>query len=261
MTFTEWSWRLRGASLMSGRAAVIAVTSLALEARIASGPGVSVICNQASRLASSLEAAIERGACGIISFGIAGGLAPKLVAGDWVVGSAVRSRDARHPADARWARRLMEALPGAVLAETAGADGAIATCVDKRRLHEQTDTVAVDMESHIAARVAARHNIPFAICRTIIDAANRDLPPAALLELQEDGTADVLAILRSLARRPRQIPALARIAVEAWIAREALRHGRALLGPGLGCPFVAQRAPEVLVTPPMLSDPQFSAQS
>ena len=66
---------------MSGRAAVIAVTSVSLKASIASGPGVSVICDQASRLVASLKAAIERGAAGIISFGIAGGLTPDLSLG------------------------------------------------------------------------------------------------------------------------------------------------------------------------------------
>jgi hopanoid-associated phosphorylase len=232
---------------MSGRAAVIAVTSLSLEARIALGPGVSVICDQASRLVASLEAAIERGALGIISFGIAGGLAPNLVAGNWVIGSGVRTEQERYPTDQRWAGRLLEALPGAVLAEIAGADAPIASAADKRRLHDHTGAAAVDMESHIAGRIAAAHKIPFAICRTVIDAAHRDLPPAALVGLRHDGTPDVLAVSRSVARRPGQIPALGRIAIDAWIARQALRRGRSLLGAGLGCPYVGQRTPEVPV--------------
>ena len=76
---------------MSTRGHVVAVTCLALEARIALGPGVAVICNHASELVASLEAAAKRGAAGIISFGIAGGLAPDLNAGDWVVGSGART--------------------------------------------------------------------------------------------------------------------------------------------------------------------------
>jgi hypothetical protein len=55
---------------MSSPKAVIAVTSLLLEARIAAGPGVSVICVPASQLVTGLRAAIERGALGIISFGL-----------------------------------------------------------------------------------------------------------------------------------------------------------------------------------------------
>jgi hypothetical protein len=52
---------------MSTRGHVVAVTCLALEARIALGQGVSVICNHYSRLIASLEAAVKRGASGIIS--------------------------------------------------------------------------------------------------------------------------------------------------------------------------------------------------
>ena len=70
---------------MSGQSGVVAVTCLALEASIARGPGVSVLCNPSIGLKAALGAAIARGANGIISFGIAGGLAPELVAGDWVV--------------------------------------------------------------------------------------------------------------------------------------------------------------------------------
>ena len=132
---------------MSSRATVIAVTSLSLEARIASGSGVSVICSQAAQLVACLEAAIERGALGIISFGVAGGLAPDLVAGDWVIGTGVRTEQGYYPADQRWARRLLDALPGAVHAEIVGADAPVAQSSDKRRLHAQTGAMAVDMES------------------------------------------------------------------------------------------------------------------
>src|SRR5215467_10638754 len=75
---------------------VIAVTSLLLEARIATGPGVSVICGHASQLVSCLQAAIKRGASGVISFGVAGGLAPHLAPGDWVIGSGVRTAHGRN---------------------------------------------------------------------------------------------------------------------------------------------------------------------
>src|SRR5207253_9235828 len=64
---------------------VIAVTGLAFEARIAGG--VTVI-SDGLRTGASLKAEIERGSRGVISFGIAGGLAPHLPPGQWVVASA-----------------------------------------------------------------------------------------------------------------------------------------------------------------------------
>jgi adenosylhomocysteine nucleosidase len=234
------SRRKIGASPMPSLATVIAVTSLSIEARIALGPGVTVICGHASQLTARLQAAIEGGALGIITFGVAGGLASDLAAGDWVIGSGVRTDGERYPADQRWSQRLLAAIPGSVHAEVAGVDAPIAHSSEKLRLHARTGAKAVDMESHVAARIAALHNIPFAICRAVIDPVDRDLPPAAVVELRHDGTPDIPAICRSVMRRPAQIPALVRIAMDAWIAREALRRGRRLLGMGLACPYFSE---------------------
>jgi hopanoid-associated phosphorylase len=218
---------------------------MSLEARIAWGPGVSVICEHASRLVDALEAATGRGAAGIISFGVAGGLSPDLAVGDWVIGSGVRTEHERHIADQRWARRLAQALPGAVHGEIAGADRPVAHAFHKHQLGAQTGAAAVDMESHIAGRIAAARQIPFAICRTIIDPAHRDLPPAALVGLRHDGTPDVRAVARSVAGEPAQFPTLVRTAMDAWIARRALRRGRRFLGAAFACPYVGETAPEL----------------
>src|SRR5215469_17452750 len=204
------------------------------------GHVVAVTCNHASELVAALEAAAKRGAAGIISFGIAGGLAPDLGAGDWVVGSGVRTEQGHFPTDRGWARALLEALPSAVHAEIVGADAPIAEPSEKRRLHLQTGAVAVDTESHLAARIAAAHRIPFAACRAVIDPAQSLLPPAAMYGLRHDGTADVFAVLRSVMRQPSQLPALTRTALDARVAAAALRRGRRLLGAGLGFPYFSE---------------------
>jgi hopanoid-associated phosphorylase len=232
---------------MSTGGHVVAVTCLALEARIALGPGVSVICNHASKLVASLEAAVKQGASGIISFGIAGGLAPHLSAGDWVVGSRVRTEQGHFPTDYRWARMLVEALPGAVHAEIVGTDVPVADPSEKLSLHVRTGAFAVDTESHVAARIAAAHRIPFAACRAVIDPAQRELPPAAVFGLRHDGTPDVVAVFRSVMRKPSQLPALARTALDARIAERALRRGRRLLGAGLGFPYFTEAALDTLM--------------
>jgi hypothetical protein len=59
---------------MSRQVSIVAVTSLMLEASIARRPGVSVLCGQTFELGAALRTAIARGASGVISFGIAGGL-------------------------------------------------------------------------------------------------------------------------------------------------------------------------------------------
>src|SRR5207247_188874 len=74
----------------------------------------------------TLQADMERGSRGVISFGIAGGLAPNLLPGQWVVASAIVSDHERHVPDARWSERLLQALPGARHAMIAGADAPVA---------------------------------------------------------------------------------------------------------------------------------------
>jgi adenosylhomocysteine nucleosidase len=230
---------------MSG--GIVAVTSLALEARIAVGPGVSVICSQGERLATALESAVARGACGIISFGIAGGLAPGLGAGDWVAATAVITGGRSFPTDPAWTRSLCARLPKAAHAEILGMDYPAADPERKQLLFAQTRAVAVDMESHIAAAIAAAHRIPFVASRVIIDPVDRPLPPAALVGLRPDGTADVGAVFRSVLAQPSQLPALVRTALDARTASAALRRGRRMLGAGLGFPDFSEghRVPAV----------------
>jgi hopanoid-associated phosphorylase len=193
---------------------IIAVTCLSFEARVAAGPGVSVLCGTAQRYVDKLEAAVRAGGSGIISIGIAGGLAPGLSPGDWVIAANVVTDGVRYATDAQWSQRLREALPGAVYADVSGVDAPVVHRDEKRALHESAGTVAVDMESHIAARIAAAHGVPFAACRVIIDPAERTLPPAALVGMHSDGKPDVLAVAASLLRQPKQVFALLRVVAD-----------------------------------------------
>jgi adenosylhomocysteine nucleosidase len=219
------------------RPPVIAVTGLAFEARIAAGEGVTVIHGRdEQRMIADLERAVVSGASGIISFGTAGGLAPHLAPGDWIVAEAIIMGAQRRAADPAWSAQLLQSLPDATHAPIASVDVPVAGASAKQALHNRTGAAAADMESHIAARVAVAHGLPFVACRVIIDPAHRTLPPAALIAMRPDGGVNVAALLRSLAGRPDQLPALLRLAFDARAARAALFRGRRLLGAGLGFP-------------------------
>jgi adenosylhomocysteine nucleosidase len=225
--------RLGDMSAIGHIRSVVTVTGLAFEARIAGG--VTVV-SDGLRTAGRLSSVIGRGSRGIISFGIAGGLVPELLPGQWVVASAIVSDQERHAVDAPWSKRLLDALPGAKHAAIAGVDAPVADPREKRALHHRTGALVVDMESHLAARIAAAHGLPFTACRVIVDPATRSLPPAALVSLRADGIPDFAAVLRSVVGQPSQLPSLMRLALDASIARAALRRGRALLGPSLAFP-------------------------
>src|SRR5580658_2557379 len=72
------------------RHTVIAFVGMAFEAKIAAGPGVLVFSRHSRRaLALAAKNAARLGYRGIISFGVAGGLASGLKPGDWVIASAI----------------------------------------------------------------------------------------------------------------------------------------------------------------------------
>ncbi len=211
---------------------MIVVVGLAFEARIAAGSGLPIICGGDGRtLTPDLKRAIAGGCRGLVSFGVAGGLDPKLKPGTCVVGSAIVTGDVRHETDLAWSQRLLETMPGAVHGVLAGVDGPVCTPAGKLALNRETGALAVDTESHVVAHAAVSHGLPMAAIRVVADPAHRALPELALTAVRADGTTDVLAVLRSVMRRPHQLPALLRTALDARAARATLLRGCDLLVP------------------------------
>jgi hopanoid-associated phosphorylase len=225
---------------------VIIVVGLAFEARIAAGPGVQVICSGDGRnLATMLTAAIAEartlvhGCPGIISFGVAGGLAPQLRSGACVVGSAILSGSNRMPTSREWSEKLLQTIPDAVSGMLLGVSAPIANPRDKRALFVKTGAIAVDMESHIVAAVGAAHGLPVAAIRVITDPAKRALPASAVAAMRPNGTTNIGAMIRSVLMCPRELPALFQTALDARAARATLVRGRHLLGPALTLPLTS----------------------
>ena len=153
---------------------------------------------------------------------------------------------ARPDLDSRLRRNERVKVSGAGyvhLGPIAAGDHMIVTAADKAALYRKTAALAVDMESHVAARFAAEHGLPFAALRVISDTADRDLPKAVLAGMKPDGAMDLFGVLKALVRHPRQLPALIRTGRDAEVAfrRLALLGGHHLLcGPGIGCPYLGQ---------------------
>lgn len=218
---------------------VLAVCGLKEEARIAAGLGVATLAcgGHASELARRLPQTIaELKPVGLISFGIAGGLDPKLSTGDVMIGQEIIAGAERWTADTAWMAALRQALPRTVTGTLVGSADALSSAESKAALHRQTGARAVDMESQHVGRAASQHGLPFAILRIVADPADRTLPPAALAGLKTDGSPAIAAILWSLLRQPAQLPALLQLAGDSKQALNALLGSRLTLGPGLGFP-------------------------
>jgi nucleoside phosphorylase len=160
----------------------------------------------------------------LVSFGIAGGLAPHLKAGDVVVSTEVLSGDERWRADESVRSRVgaLAAKIGAVEGPVLGTSRIIAGTDEKRRTWIETGALAVDLESDVVARIAAAAGIPLVVVRTIADTAYRTLPPAALIPLAANGTPNLARVLGSVLREPRQLGALFGLARETRAALAAL---------------------------------------
>ena len=226
---------------MSGRARsrgfVLAATGLRAEARIAARvERVRAVAGggHGSRLEQLIRREIAGGAEAVVSFGIAAGLAPGKGPGTCAVAREIVYGDFRYPTDPAWAARIELAIDGVELATIAAVDRPLESLGEKHALYAKTGAVAADMESHIAARLAIEHGLPFVALRVVADPAARAVPPAALAGMRKDGRVDVGAVLLSLARQPGRLPAMIGLAADTRRAMSQLFRCHRLLGPGFG---------------------------
>jgi adenosylhomocysteine nucleosidase len=210
------------------------LTGLAKEAEIARAISPLVLCSasdpaRAEALARDL---VAQGATALLSFGIAGGLAPGLRSGDLVIGTAVRTRTADHACDPGLAAQLAAALPGASRGVVWGGDVIVDTSAAKATLHRDSGADIVDLESAALAAAAVAAGLPFGVLRAVADPAAHGLPPAALVGLDAEGRPAVGPVLRALARSPGQLPALIRLGRQSGTAMAALLAAARALGRG-----------------------------
>jgi hopanoid-associated phosphorylase len=203
---------------------LLIVVGMTREAKVAQGRGRT--CVGAARLASELA-----GAGGVVSFGLCGALDPALAVGDVVIADGVLFGGARHATDSAWTAALYGALPSARRGDMASGDVIVASAAAKAALRRATGAVAVDMESHAVARAAAAAGIPFAVVRVVSDGAASALPRAAQAGFKADGEPDVAAVIRALAARPWELPALIRTALDAEKAFKSLAWAATALAP------------------------------
>jgi adenosylhomocysteine nucleosidase len=207
------------------------------EARLFAPADIVIAGGNNTTLAAKIEAAATR-ANAILSVGIGGGLDDKLKPGTILVANEIATADQRIATDTQWRDALAAALPDSIEGIIAGSDTIIATTSAKAILRQQTNAQLVDTESHIAARIAALRQLPFAALRVVADAGSSALPKAALTAIGAEGEVKLSAVLRSIARSPGQIPALIKTGRDAATAMAALRRVSNLLGHRFACPYI-----------------------
>jgi hopanoid-associated phosphorylase len=232
--------------MTSAKPALLVVTGLRREAQIAEGEGVVTLCSggdpallqeRLSALFRDPSRPSDSGIAAILSLGLAGGLAPHLQPGDIVIASHVIAGNERHDAHAEWHHAVVSSFGDAITVHRgaiAGSGTVLTNAAHKAALHASSGALAVDMESHIAAAYARRHNLPFAVIRAVSDPATRSLPDIASNALTRDGDVALAKVIGGLLRQPGQLPALIAAGRDSGRAFASLRRVRGLLGPLFG---------------------------
>jgi adenosylhomocysteine nucleosidase len=213
---------------------VLCTSGLAAEAEIARLAGLSVVMGGGDphRTAALVEMAVAGASC-LVSFGIAGALAPRLRPGSVVVSGEVIGEERRWRVDAAFQERIAALAReiGAAEGPVYGADAILATSSSKARAWARTGALVADLESAIVARIAHAEGIPFLVVRAVADPASRNLPHAAQIPLRIDGKPEIRLIFAAMLRRPHQIGELIRLRRETRAALSALvGPARALSG-------------------------------
>lgn len=175
---------------------------------VVSGVGPAAASQGARRL-------IAAGARALVSWGMAGGLDPRLTAGSIVLPDEVLSPEGvRFPTTRHWREHV-----GAVIAARQPVCfGTLLSCrevigsaADKSTVFGATAAAAVDMESAAVAEVALSERLPFLAVRAIVDTAEDSLPPGLMALVGAPGAVRMGRLLGSLAARPADVPRLVQL--------------------------------------------------
>lgn len=202
----------------------------------ASAPLICVSGGSALRARAGTEQLLATGVAGLVSFGLAVGLAPVLRPGDVVVAESVVLPSGKSISiDATWRLALLQRLGSSGLnvrvARIAGSDELLTSAIAKRRAFQTTFAAALDTDSHAVAEVAAAAGLPLLVVRAVAEPAEEMRPAIAFAANGADGQARSLAVVGHLAKRPWEIPAAWRFSKNGRLALEALRRVAAV-GPG-----------------------------
>ncbi|MBF0561655.1 MAG: hypothetical protein HQL37_06445 [Alphaproteobacteria bacterium] len=191
------------------------------------GPGFA----HAGRCARRL---VEDGARGLVSFGLAGGLDPRLPSGTVLLADRVIAGAVSLDTAVIWRDSLERQLTSfhPVVGAVVDSSQVVATVTGKQALFAASGAAAVDMESAAVAQVAAAAGLPFVAVRVIADPALRDLPGAALAGMGEDGRVRPMAVLAALLRHPFELPDLLRLSLDSARATAVLRRVGGVVGVG-----------------------------
>jgi adenosylhomocysteine nucleosidase len=177
-------------------------------------PAVMVQCRGPGpeRAVRAAEILVNAGCTHLLSFGLAGGLAPMHGSGTILLPRTILRLPATDSStgltvDSAWHGALTSRLRRDLSLKVSSgplvsAAHVVATSADKKALHDLLGAAGVDMESYGVAEFAAQHGLPFVALRMVMDPVSQSIPDALRAAMTEDGDVDTKAGLRALLRAP-----------------------------------------------------------
>ncbi len=163
----------------------------------------------------------------VLSCGFAGGLNPDLKLGEVIFELSSRKGEFHEPKTENrdsQSSSLREGLlaAGAKPTKFFCADRIATTAVEKKKLRDETDADAVEMESTAIHAICRDRGILCATVRVISDTANEDLPLDFNALSKPDLNLDYGKLIAAVAKSPGKIPALLRLQKQTKAAAENL---------------------------------------
>lgn len=185
-------------------------------------------------------ALLESGADALVSFGVAGGLAPGLRSGTLFCPSCVldeRGRD--YLTDTHWRASLIDRLVAAGLplireGSLLSLPTPLLSVTEKGSMRERHQSLAVDMESAAIGAVASERGVPFIVLRAIVDEREDNVPAPLQAGIDAWGRPLAGRMLVTLLRHPHLLTELPGLATRMGKATRALRAAAQAAGAGLG---------------------------
>lgn len=184
-----------------------------------SGAGMKNAANAAQLL-------VNHGVQCLISWGCAAGLHPQAQPGDLVIAGQVVDAQQTFETHKNFGETLKNALPDNLTVfngKLFTSAGLVHLSQDKQGIYQQSQAVALDMESLAIAEIAQQSQLPFLVVRSIADPVSMDLPHAVVQALSDDGQVNLPKLLGYLCWHPWEIPALIRLGSHFKAAQNTLK--------------------------------------
>ncbi len=176
--------------------------------------------------AAAAQILVDKGVRQLISWGCAAGLSDTLNPGDLVLATRIISEQQEFDTDDLWRQQIQQRLATHVSIHEGklfSSAEIIGSSLLKQRIRQQSQAIALDMESAAIAETALRAHLPCLVIRSIADPVSQDLPLAVLRSLNAKGQVELPRLLRHLFWHPWETASLIRLGLNFRAAHKTLK--------------------------------------